>query len=71
MAEGPTHIIADPSGRSAGRLAVIVDPEYRSDQSRELGDALRHGIEDSTSELGQAKRDGRLASGVTPETRKD
>lgn len=61
-AQGRNPVIADPSGRASGLMAMVVDPAYWSSQPRELADAMRRagGSDAPTADA----REDRLASGA-------
>lgn len=63
-ARGTKRMIADPSGSSAGQLAVVVDPAYWSDQSGELADAMRRASSDLVGVPIRHDREDRLSSGA-------
>jgi len=64
IARGPKRMIADPSARSAGQLAVIVDPAYWSAQSRELADSMRRAAGELAGTPARRDRDDRFSSGA-------
>lgn len=61
-AQGGNPVIADPSGRASGLIAMVVDPAYWSSQPRELADAMRR-ASDSEAPATRTRED-RLASGA-------
>jgi len=63
-AQGTKRIIADPSDRSGGQLAVIVDPAYWSAQARELSDAMRRASEELAGAPVTGGREDQLAAGA-------
>ncbi len=63
-AHGTNRVIADPSGRSAGQLAVVVDPAYWSGQSSELADAMRQASGDLVGAPARHDREDWRSSGA-------
>jgi len=63
-ARGPRRIVADPSGRSAGQLAIVVDPLYWSTEARELADAMRRAADESAGAPLTRRGADRLTSGA-------